>query len=262
MKNDLHVILCAESATEAQALLPLARHCATGLRKGLMLLTCGGGDSSWIEHLGIPYAALKGDWRSVVERLPDLFGGILAIVACDSRAERSRLAHPTTLLKAFATSRIAYMAVPVACPQPPSGWPERIALTLTDRRESKEKLIWASHFGRLMGSTTLAVHHRYRDEALLTRFRNNVRYLEKTFGKLGIPWEDRPLDGTRQFSNPDPVAYSTVESDLFIAQTTDPRERGLFSLLTGTPERRLLLAATPRPLLVRKQRDDLYILCD
>lgn len=262
MKNDLHVILCAESATEVQALLPLARHCATGLRKGLMLLTCGTGDSSWIEHLDIPYAALKSDWRSAIERLPDLFGGILAIVACNPQAERSRLVHPATLLKAFSTSRIAYMAVPQGCPMPGKGWPHRVALTLTDRRESKEKLIWASHFGRLMGSTTLAVHHHYRDEAMLTRFRNNIRYLEKTFGMLGIPWEDRPLDGTHQFSNPDPVAYGTVESDLFIAQTTDPRERRLITLLTGTPERRLLLTATPRPILFLNQRDDLYILCD
>ena len=262
MKNDLHVILCAESATDVEALLPLARHCATGLRKELMLLTCGDGDNMWVEQSGIPYAVLKCDWRSAIERLPDLFGGILAIVACNPQAERSRLKHPATLLKAFATSRIAYMAVPLGCPMPSKGWPQRVALTLTDRRESKEKLIWASHFGRLMGSITIAVHLHYRDEAMLTRFRNNIRYLEKTFSKLGIEWKDCPLNGTRQFSNPDLTAYGSVESDLFIAQTTDPRERGLITLFTGTPERRLLNSSTVLPILFLNQRDDLYILCD
>ena len=257
MKKDQHIILCAETPQDAETLLPAAKTLAEGFHKGIILLSCSDGADSWIGSYGVPYVALKGDWKTAIDGLPTVFGGILALALCNPSAPRTSITCPKTLLRTFRDCRIAYLVLP-SHPASPLVTAS-LSLTLDHSRESKEKLIWASYFARFLGTQVRILHHRYTDQALLSRFRNNMRYLDKIFTAQHIPYTPCPMEGTHQLSNPDLHAV-TLPADLFLAQTSDPRERDLASLLLPPPERRLLLSG--KPLLLLNRRDDLYVLCD
>ena len=260
-KKDQFVALCADSREEAQMLLPMVSRLAEGLRKGVIVFTTSPDGSEWVDSFGLPFAALKCDWPSVVESMPTAFNVVLAVVLCNSSAPRHSLSHPKQLLKNFRQSKIAYLVINSQFSIPNSQFPT-VALTLNHQRESKEKLIWASYFARFFHSRILVLHHPYRDAAFLSRWRNNMRYLEKIFSGLGISYDSQPLEGGSEFGNPDLIAISHPDIDLFIALVADQRERDLGDLFASRPELKLLNNKQRKPVLFLNQRDDLYVMCD
>lgn len=263
MKKDQFIIICAERAEDAKKLIPTARFFAEKLRKGMILLSCAPGAEGWIERFGIPFMALKGDWKTAIDALPTAMNAILAVTLADPKASRSSLAHPRTLLKNFRDCKVAYLVLP----SPVSTFHFELStfLTIDHQRESKEKLIWASYMARFFGSTIRVMHRNYRDAAFKMRWKNNMRYLDKVFSSLGLTYETEVIEGGSEFGNPDLVAIKTVDepsSTLFIALVPDRRDRDLGDLFTRPAELRLIGNDAHLPVLLLNQRDDLYVLCD
>ena len=253
-------------------------------------------DDSWLKELGVPYISMRGDWRTAIEGIPTAFNGILAVAAVNPAAPRSSLTHPKTLLHEFKNCKTAYLVVsgqwPVAsgqrpvvsgqwsvasgqCPvtqSPGDSKTQRVnfhfplstfnfslttsLLTMTHRREGKEKLVWASYLARFLGSRITIAHPDYRDGDLRMRWKNNMRFVDKMFTPLGITYTDAVAYGD-DYKNLD-----LLQPDLLIARTSDPRERDLIDLLSPLPEYRLLSHPSHTPILFLNPRDDLYILCD
>ena len=265
MKKDQFIIACLDSAADAAAVLPYARHCAQRLHKGLLLLNVSKeGDNDWLKDFGLPYIGLKGDWKTAVDGLPTRLGGVLAIVAVDPAAPRRQLAHPTTLLATFSDCKIAYLVVPAAhAALPTPHWPETAALTLDHRRESKEKLIWSSYFPRFFDSRLQVLIPDYRDAGLREKISNNIQFLKKIYKSLNIEYTLSSFHSSLSTTHSlDRQALKHGGFDLLVAMTTDPRDRYLGDWLLGAPECRLLAHAGGIPLLFLNQRDDLYVLCD
>ena len=219
MKKDQYVIACVESPADAAIALPWARHFAERLNhKGLMVLHVASrkGDDSWLQGLGVPYVSMTGDWRTAIEGLPTVFNGILAVAAVDPAAPHTALAHPRTLLRQFHNCKTAYLVVGT-----PLAPPTTAALTLTHRREGKEKLVWASYLARFLDCRLLLAHPEYRDEDLLRRWQNNMRFVDKMFTPFHIDYEAPVL--TRN-TRVDMAALDHLHPDLLIAMTTDTRE--------------------------------------
>ena len=270
--KDQFVIACVESPESAAVVLPCARHFAECLNhKGLMVLhvSTTATDDSWLKELGVPYVSMHGDWRTAIEGLPTAFNGILAVTACDTAAPRSSLTHPKTLLHEFKNCKIAYLCVrsevggrksdSEASPLSPFTFhlsPFTSALTMTHRREGKEKLVWASYLARFLGSRITIAHPDYRDGDLRMRWKNNMRFVDKMFAPLGITYTDAVAYGD------DHKNLDLLQPDLLIARTSDPRERDIVDLLSPLPEYRLLIHPSHTPILFLNPRDDLYILCD
>ena len=257
MEKDQFVIACLENSATADIVLPWARHCAEKLKKGLILLNVSDdGQNDWLKQYGLPYIGLKRDWKTAIDGLPTDFGGVLAVSATDPSASRRSLAHPSTLLRSFRDCKIAYLAVgsqPVKT--------DTATLTIDHRHESKEKLIWASYMVRFFGSNLHVVAPRYKDQGLLQRQRNNLRFMEKIYASLEIEYSvDTP--SINNFQNPDQLAIETTRPDILVAMTTDQRDRDMGDMIMGTPERRLLSHPMCPPLLLLNHRDDLYVLCD
>lgn len=260
MKKDQFIVICAERPEDAEKLIPVARHFAEKLRKGMILLSCAPGAEDWIERFGIPFMALKGDWKTAIDALPTAMNAVLAVTLADPKAPRRSLSHPRTLLKNFRDCKVAYLVLPSQCPIPDSRF-SVTALTIDHQRESKEKLIWASYMARFFGSTVRVMHRNYRDAAFRMRWQNNMRYLDKIFSSLNLTYETETIEGGSEFGNPDLRAVKQLSS-LFIALVPDRRDRDLGDLFSKPAELRLVRDGARLPLLFLNQRDDLYVLCD
>lgn len=289
--KDQFVIACVETPQGAEMLIPWARHYAQNLNgKGLMLLnvtkverrasslamprssnvTEGNvsrdGNSDWLKQYGLPYAGLRGDWKTVIDGLPTAFGGILAVTLADPSAPRSSITNPRTLLREFRDCKIAYLVVNSSLAHQ-ARQPQHIThhssfnavLTLDHRRESKEKLIWASYLVRFLGAKLTVALPDYRDGGLKAHQTNNLRYLEKIAPSLGLTYSTTAIPAPTM-TPPDVVAVDTLRPDLVLALATDRRDRDVGDWLLGDPELKLLRSGTPTLLL--NQRDDLYVLCD
>lgn len=261
--KDQFVIACVEDAVGAALVLPWARHFAQHLRhKGLMALHVSQqkSDDSWLKALDLPYVSMQGDWSTAIEGLPTAFGGILAVTAVNPLAPRSSLTHPKNLLHQFNRCKIAYVAVSEQWTATSGQWPQTTVLTMTHRREGKEKLVWASYLARFLGSSVTIAHPDYTDGDLRMRWRNNMRYADKVYTPLGIQYSSVAL--AHAMSSPDLAALDQLKPSLLIARTSDPRDRDLVDWFLPRPELRLLSHPSRTPLLFLNPRDDLYILCD
>lgn len=254
--KDQFVIACVESPEGAELVIPWARHFAQRLNgKGLMLLNVSkDGDNDWLKQYGIPYVGLRGDWKTAIDGLSTAFGGILAVTAVNPAAPRSSITNPRTLLREFRDCKIAYLVVS-------DQWSvvSNFALTLDHRRESKEKLIWASYLVRFVGATLTVALPDYRDGGLKAHQTNNLRYLEKIAPSLELTYSTAAIPAPAM-TPPDVVAVETLSPDLILALATDRRDRDVGDWFLGNPELKLLRLGTPTLLL--NQRDDLYVLCD
>ena len=266
-KKDQFVALCADSLDDAERLMPMVQQLAASLRKGIILFTVSPDADNWVETLGVPFAALKSDWPSVVDALPTAFNVVLAVTLADFDAPRGCSSHPRQVLKNFRQSKIAYLVYPHQTLVRPAKPPVNVALTLDHQRESKEKLLWASYFIRFCRSKAMVFHHPYTDLAFRHRLDNNVRFMEKIFSSLNITRETgqydlQTLPEGNQFANPDLKAIVQPGIDLFIALVPDQRDRDIVDLFSIPPALRLLKHAPTIPILFLNQRDDLYIMCD
>ncbi len=258
-KKDQFIIVCLESADSAPMLMPYAKLCAEKLGKEIILMTVGndGEDCSWIEHLGAPYVAMKGDWKVAISGLATALNGVLAITAVDRKAPRGSITHPARMLNIFSQCRSAYLCVQ----HPLQSQLHNVCLTLDHRRESKQKLIWGSYFVRFFGSQLSVASPDYSDAGLKARWDDNRRFLDKMYASLGIGYSPVTLASRHSLvDHPDRLALDQLHPDLLIALTTDRRDQDVGDWLLGTPERRLLQLG--QNLLLLNQRDDLYVLCD
>ena len=258
--KDQFVIACVEDAAGAAIVLPWARHFAERLNhKGLMALHVSKDkpDDSWLRDLGVPYVSMQGDWTTAIEGLPAAFNGILAVAAVNTAAPRTSLTHPKTLLREFANCKTAYLVVSEQADNNPS--PATAALTMTHRREGKEKLVWASYLARFLSSRITIAHPGYQDQDLRMRWRNNMRYADKIFNPLELKYSTAIVTSS---TRPDLAALDELQPGLLIARTTDTRDRDLVDWMMPRPELRLLSHPSRTPLLFLNPRDDLYILCD
>ena len=274
--KDQFIIACLESPATAGIVLPYAKHFASHLRKGIILLNVSrDGQSDWLKQYGLPYVGLKGDWKTAIDGLPTAFGGVLAVTAVDPSAPRSSITHPSTLLRTFSDCKIAYLlvneeggmrneelgtgAINSSFLTPHSSF--STVLTLDHRRESKEKLIWGSYMVRFFGAKLTVATPAYNDAGLREKVANNILFMKKIYKSLNVDYTLSSFTyHLSPFTSPD---LSVLKSDpsLLIAMTTDRRDRDLGDLLVGPPERRLITSARI-PILFLNQRDDLYVLCD
>ena len=273
MKKDQYIIACLESPATAELVLPFARQCAARLNKGIIALNVSkDGNNEWLKQFGLPYIGLKGDWKTAIDGLPTAFGGVLAVTAVDTDADKQSIANPTTLLKTFADCKIAYLIVGGKLSRDvDKQWPRVTFLTLDHRRESKEKLIWGSYMVRFFGSQLTVATPDYKDGGFREKVHNNILFMKKIYSSLNVNYNtwQFPLS---TLAHPDiqlmriDGVFNAEDSDnrLLIAMSTDKRDRDLGDIISGPPERKLLIAAANRsiPLMLINQRDDLYVLCD
>lgn len=259
-------MICADTARETEKLLPWGRYIAGKLRKGLILLTCSTDGKEWVDLFEVPHVAMpseKGIWKKAIDGLPTVFNAVLAIAMVDRDSPRHCFTHPRQLLRNFKDCKVGYLVINSEI-QNTDIEINNSFLTLNHQRESKEKLLWASYFTRFCGSRTVVMHYKYRDASFLRRWKNNIQYLDKLYGSLGLSYETMSLTGS-ELGNPDLTAIKNEAwktKSVFIVLVADQREHDIGDLFITAPELRILRTSSEIPILFINQRDDIYILCD
>ena len=208
------------------------------------------------------HVAMKGTMREVVNVLPKMLNGVVAVAGVNPYAHRNSPEHPKRVLHDFADCAIAYLTV-----QSPLKRPERykdVAYSVDFNRESKDKLLWASYFARFNGSRLHMLHYQYSDGRLRQLWRNNIQFMDKFYESLHIQYEDHAIEGRSPLFPEKNVCQEAGETGcgLLITLTTDMRKRDVVEWVMGTQEERTIKNSAEMPVLFLNPRDDFYVLCD
>lgn len=204
---------------------------------------------------------MKGQTKDVVNALPTMLNGVVAVVGVNPRAKSGSTTHPRTVLRLFGQCKIAYLTVQQKLADPRSY--DRVAFGVDFRKESKDKLIWASYFARFNHSQLVMMHFQYSDQGLRSKWSNNVRFMNKFFANLGVSYTNQVVGGHALFPET-LVCDSACRSGcgLLISVTTDIRERDVIEWVVGVAEQRTICNSAAMPVLFINPRDDIYVLCD
>lgn len=275
--KDQFVIACLADLSMKDEVVSHAAYLARMLNKGLILLYVedkkyGNRTVAEVEQeiLSIEaslkevkpaHVVMKGDLKEVVNALPTLLNGVVAVIGVNPKAKGGSLTHPRTVLRLFNQCKIAYLTVQQPLRSPRDY--DRVAFGVDFRKESKDKLIWASYFARFNKSQLMMLHYHYGDEGLRNKWNNNVIFMNKLFKSLGVSYSDQVVSGHALF--PETVICDSAANlgcGVLISVTTDTRDLDVIEWVAGVAEHRTIRNAAQMPVLYINPRNDIYVLCD
>ncbi len=198
---------------------------------------------------------LEGKTDEILETSEEL-KEVICLVSHIDKNKPKNAAHPSVLFKHFQNIRMAYLLVQKPFSDRTSL--ENVVLTLDIEKESKEKVIWASYFGRFNQSKIHLLHYKFKDDFLKKRLENNLLFVEKMLENLTIQYK---ITGFQpQSKNIDSLAISYAKEN----------KAGLLIALSDKKwnwfgkSRKMKLATNEEqiPVLFLNPREDIYILCD
>lgn len=275
-KKDQYIVAYIADYDKADTVLAYSLMLSTYLRKGIILLrvcdprytseTTDEAQQQLIamkqrlpEKVFSTYCALKGKTADVIELLPKAFNAV-AIAGAVDKSDKKSACHPKNVLRDFAKCKVAYLLAQ----EPPKDYPSvvgKVGFTLDFKKESKDKLIWASYFPRFFGSQLWVLSYNYTDEFLRSKWHSNIKFMDKMYKNLGVGYQQADLGKPKMFL--DVVALQAATQlgiGLLISTTT--AERDVAEYFIGVQEDRTIVNEQKIPILFLNPRDDLYVLCD
>lgn len=204
------------------------------------------------------YCALKGKTSEIIELLPKAFNAVAVVGGVDSSDKKSA-AHPKHLLRNFAKCKVAYLLAQTPLTNYASI--SKVAFSLDFKKESKDKLIWASYFPRFFGSQLFVLSYNYTDEFLRNKWHGNVKFMDKMYKNLQVTYRKADLGKPKMFV--DVVALQKAhELGIGLLISTTTAERDVMEYFIGVQEQRTIINEHKIPILFLNPREDLYVLCD
>lgn len=273
--RDQFVIAYITNLEDCNEVIDWSKKFCTLLNKGLILLHISDTKYTQVttaqaqerlkqinDALNLPYihsyAALNGKTKDIINTLGDLLNGVMIVTKSDKSADKTNPIHYNNIIKDFYTSRIAYF---VFNDYKVDNCFKNTVLSMNAMKECKEKILWASYFGRFAHSVTHIYYHRYRDEYLQRQLNLNIGFLRKMFRKFSI--ETLNVHSLDRKTKLDVQALDYAERnncDICIFQTT--KNKSYIEFFSGLPERMVLQKLESVPVLFLNQRDDLFVMCE
>ena len=293
--KDQFVIAYLPTLSVAEHILPTTLYLAQMLNKGIILLHIAdkryGNDveESMLKALQdsvreevkqsvgnnanaitVDYCLLRQPTRKAIDTVATVLNGVIIVAATDPTVKRHDPLYPKELLSNLSESKIAYLTLPIewsGChKQGLSPYPNafrHVGLSIDFKKESKEKLVWASYFARFNKSAIEVYFDNYRDSGLKQKWYNNMKFLTKFFNGLGLTYSPHSVEvGNAVFPETVLQESAAEQCDLFISTTTDLRARDTLEFFIGTQEMRVIRNVRHLPTLFLNPRDDIYVLCD
>ncbi|MCX6232810.1 MAG: universal stress protein [Bacteroidetes bacterium] len=189
--------------------------------------------------------------------IPEI-NAVLAILSFNIENSGSDF-QPKNLLKIFRNSRIPYLFVNKAAPT--ENEYKKVFLPIDSRKESKEKVLWASYFARFNDAEIIVMAASVKDEYLLRQLRNNLKFIKKIFENLEIEYSIMQT-AEKQNSIDDFALRHAAEDKNGIVIVLSDKSYGLIDLLKGPKILNLITNKSQIPIFCLNPRDDLYVLCD
>lgn len=206
------------------------------------------------------FVALKGKTKDIIHSTGELLNGVMLISNIDNTSKDKR--NPISvdnIINNFYSSRIAYFLFNNAKAQDNNF--EEIVLSMDSLKESKEKVLWASYFGRFANSIIDIYYHRYRDEYLQKQLNLNIGFARKMFRNFKI--STRNIHSLNRSTQTDVQAIDFAEKEnrnLCIFQTT--ANKGFIEFFFGLSEKKVLKRLNKVPILFLNRRDDIFVMCE
>lgn len=216
------------------------------------------------QEIDIPYthsfAALKGKTRDIIHSTGEILNGVMIVSALENKVkDRANPISVDDIIKNFYSSRIAYFIFNNTDIE--NNDFKEVVLSMDSLKESKEKVLWASYFGRFANSIVDIYYHRYRDEYLQKQLNLNIGFARKMFKNFKI--ETRNIHSLNRKIQTDVQALAFAEKEnrsLCIFQTT--ANKGFLEFFFGLPEKKVLINLDKVPVLFLNRRDDIFVMCE
>jgi len=201
---------------------------------------------------------IKGKYALVFNDLIPEINAVLAIVSCNNEDKKSDFS-PLKLLKIFRKSRIPYLFANKSITD--AGYYKKIVLPIDSTKEAKEKVLWASYFGRFNEAKLKVMAAIVKDEYLLRQLNNNLKFIKKIFDSFEVDYEIIRT-AEKQDDIDEAAVHTAAEEDAGLVIILSTKSYGLFDLLKGPRELALITNKEKISIMCLNQRDDLYVMCD
>ena len=276
-KKDQYIAAYIADNSYDEVVLSYALFMSNMLKKGLILLSISDPKYTTITtaeaevHLKelkarimsdtyVTYCALKGETRKILSALPAAFNVVTIVSAVDKNASRKSPIAKRNVLKNFSDCKTAFLLVQKKLED--INKINNVGFSVDFKKESKDKLLWASYFARFNNSLLHAISPKYDDDFLRNKWNDNIRFMDKMFGGLNIVSKKHTIAKQQsQYLDIDVLKYANEENiGLLIATTT--KERDVIEYFIGVQEDRTIVNEFDIPILYLNPREDLYVLCD
>lgn len=209
------------------------------------------------------YLAIEGKSKEILHKISELLSGVLLVTSSNSEKpenKKQKLAnYPKELFKNLYESRVAYFIIDQNQAHPLAL--EKAILTINNMRESKEKVLWGSYFGRFASSEIVVYYHNYKDEFHRHQLHYNIKFLMKMFDGFKINYRLNLSSNPKTFVDYQAMDYAReIGAGLVICQTT--KDKDWTNKIFGLKETKILEGNLDIPILFVNPRNDLFILCE
>jgi len=129
------------------------------------------------------------------------------------------------------------------------------------QKTEKEKILWASYFGRICKSQIHVVMPKASDQFFKTGIRSNLQAMDKLYNLAEIDHKAVPVDANVHKAMSAALEYSnSIQAGAFIILTT--LRPDIFDFFSGADDIVAVRNIWSVPVLCINPRDDLYVLCN
>ncbi|MGZ2368686.1 hypothetical protein ACXR6G_02750 [Ancylomarina sp. YFZ004] len=136
-----------------------------------------------------------------------------------------------------------------------------IILPIDHKKESKEKMIWASYFGRFNNAVVQLIPATEKEDAFMKTIRNTLLFTKKMFSQFIFDYRIHKSKFSSKHIDEEAFKVSTTkESDLVVLMTG--KAQGIFFLRYNSKKIKHYINSYPNPILLINPMKDYYLPCD
>lgn len=136
-----------------------------------------------------------------------------------------------------------------------------IAYVMGYQKQEKEKILWASYFGRLYESTIHIIVPKANDQFFKIGINGNMGAMKKLYDNIEVKYNYVPMAFNIHKIYNAAIQYSK-EKNIGAMLTLTTLKLDIFDIFGGSLEKKLICNNENIPVLCINPRDDLYVLCN
>ena len=137
---------------------------------------------------------------------------------------------------------------------------KNIIVPVDHNKESKEKMIWASYFGRFNQATIHLLAANEKSEEYIRNVKATLIFTKKMFKQFAFEYKIRKTEGGSKNINREAIEFSKqFHSDLIVLMSS--RNPGWFDSYSGPSSLRQILKKDTNPILIINPLKDYYLPC-
>lgn len=200
----------------------------------------------------------QGTFMSTLKKISDEIEAASVVIAMEKNS-RLRFYKDVQFMKESKQFKMPFLMVHAQEPHPEQS--KVIYLPIGFRKEEKEKMVWASYFGRFNNSKIKVIKARETDSTARARVMAHVMFAKKLFDQFNLHYEivnsvHNSFGVTKEALQ---LAHNDQKGIVMICTT---KHYGPEEEIIGPPELKIVKNREQVPVFCVNPRQDLYVLCE